>query len=67
MARQCYDPRVPDADVCVVRPLIDRRAAETPDKIYALFADGSTWTYAQLREEVVRTAIGLQSLGDQVL
>ena len=44
MAKAWHDPRVP-ADVdCVLRPLLERRAAETPDKVFALFADGSAWT-----------------------
>ena len=57
------DPRLPSAEDCVTRHLIDRHAAERPDKVYAIFADESTWTYAELRAEVRRTAAGLQALG----
>ena len=32
MTRIWFDPRVPDADLCVLRPLLDRHAAATPDK-----------------------------------
>jgi crotonobetaine/carnitine-CoA ligase len=63
MTRQNIDPRMAKPEDCVLRPLLDRRAAETPDKVYAIFQDDSSWTYAQLKEEVVRTAIGLQQLG----
>src|SRR5678815_2722975 len=58
-----HDPRVP-ADVdCVLRPLLERRAAETPDKVFALFADGSAWTYREAREVARRAAVGLRRLG----
>src|SRR3974390_3407070 len=58
-----YDPRVPAAEDCIARLLIDRRARETPDKVFSLFPDGSSWTYRQLRDAVVQTALGLQQLG----
>ena len=35
MTRTWFDPRVPDADRCVLRPLLDRHAAATPDKVFA--------------------------------
>jgi len=57
------DPRIPPAEVCVLRPLLDRRAALHPDRIYAVFPDGSRWTYADLREKVRQTARALQDLG----
>ncbi len=57
------DPRIAKPEDCVLRPLLDRRAAETPDKVYAIFQDDSSWTYAEMKAEVVRTAIGLQQLG----
>ena len=57
------DPRIPAADVCVLRPVLDRRARETPDKLFARFADGQQWTYRQTLEITQRTAAGLQALG----
>ena len=49
---------------CVVRALVDRRAAATPDRAYALFdADGTTWTYADLARWTRRFAAGFQRLG----
>ena len=44
------DPRVPADDACVLRPLLERRAAETPGKVFARFADGTEWTYRDARD-----------------
>lgn len=63
MPRTWHDPRVPDPDLCVLRPLLDRRAQSTPGKVFVRFADGSEWTYAKLREVVIDAAVGLQALG----
>src|SRR5437868_8715786 len=60
---QWFDPRVPAADACVLRPLLDRHAAATPDKVFARFADGTEWTYRQTQAIARRTAIGLSELG----
>ncbi|TXL71834.1 ATP-dependent acyl-CoA ligase [Vineibacter terrae] len=58
-----HDPRVPAPEDCVLRPLLERRAAATPDKVFIRFADGSTWTYRQTLEIARRTASGLRALG----
>jgi crotonobetaine/carnitine-CoA ligase len=50
-------------DVCVVRPVLDRLAAAQPDKVFVRFLDGSSWTYREFRDIVVRTAVGFQSIG----
>ena len=63
MTETPIDPRLPAAQDCVTRILIDRRAAETPDKVYAVFPDGERWTYARLRAEVRQAAAGLAALG----
>ena len=47
----------------VMRELVDRRAAEHPDRTFAVFEDGSTWSYAELRARAVHVARGLASLG----
>lgn len=57
------DPRIPESDACVVGPLIDRFAAETPEAVFAVFDTGESWSYAQLREIVRRTAAGLAGIG----
>ncbi len=65
MARTWYDPRVPAPEDCVLRPLLERRAAEMPDRVFARFADGSAWTYRQTRDAARRAALGFQRLGVQ--
>lgn len=55
---QCYP-----ADICVVRPVLDRLARSQPDKIFVRFSDGSGWTYAEFRQAVVQTARGFQVMG----
>lgn len=57
------DPRVLDRRRCVLRYLLDDFAAAQPDAVYAVFEDGGQWTYAALRDLVVRKAAGLQALG----
>src|SRR6185369_5088330 len=62
-AKAWYDPRVPAPDRCVLRPLLDRHANATPDKVFARFADGTEWTYRETQVIARRTAIGLRALG----
>jgi crotonobetaine/carnitine-CoA ligase len=57
------DPRLPPREQVITRELIEGHARRQPDKVFVRFEDGSTWTYAELRERVVATAIGLQALG----
>src|ERR1700679_3265057 len=57
------DPRVYPPDICVLRDILDRNAAEMPDKVFVLFDDGSEWTYAQTRLTVRRAAAALQRMG----
>jgi len=63
-APEATDPRIPPRDRCVTRELLDRWHREIPDKVFVKFGDnGEEWTFRQLREMVVQTAIGLQQLG----
>ncbi|MFT4768567.1 MAG: crotonobetaine/carnitine-CoA ligase [Glaciecola sp.] len=57
------DPRVPAREDCVIRYLIDKWAKEIPDTVYAIFEDGDTWTYKELRDEVISVAAGLAKRG----
>jgi crotonobetaine/carnitine-CoA ligase len=57
------DKRMPPRDACVMRDLIDRHARNMPDKPFALFADGSVWTFAELRDQVRGCAEALQRMG----
>ena len=63
MSSPSRDPRVPPNDRCVLRPLLERQAARQPDKGYVWFESGKEWTYAQMRNEAVRAANALRSLG----
>jgi crotonobetaine/carnitine-CoA ligase len=57
------DPRVFPPEVCVLRDILDRNAADAPDKVFVRFDDGSEWTYEQTRATVRRAAASLQRLG----
>ena len=54
---------VPAAAECVLRPLLESRAAQLGDKLYARFADGTTWTYTQTLQQARQAAAGLLALG----
>jgi crotonobetaine/carnitine-CoA ligase len=55
---QCFP-----ADVCVVRPVLDRLADTQPDKVFAQFCGGDRWTYRGFHQIVRQIALGFQSLG----
>lgn len=57
------DSRIPPREDCVVRYLIDKWATETPDSVYAIFENGETWTYQELRNKVLSVAAGLAKRG----
>ena len=57
------DSRVLNRRICVLRYLIDDMAQRQPNQVYAVFEDGGSWTYAQMRALVVGKAAGLQKLG----
>lgn len=63
IGRLARDPRMPRVEDCVLRPLLERRARETPDKVFAVFADGARWTYGDTREAAISTANALRALG----
>ena len=64
MSPRSADPRIPAPEDCVLRPLLDRRARETPDKVFVRFAaTGEEWTYSRLHRIVLETAAALQRLG----
>jgi crotonobetaine/carnitine-CoA ligase len=57
------DPRIPAPDLCVLRPMLERHARERPRATYAVFADGSEWSFAETLRQTRRAAAGLQALG----
>jgi crotonobetaine/carnitine-CoA ligase len=46
----------PTAEETVVRHLIDRHARERADQVFSLFEDGTQWTFAELKAQVVAAA-----------
>ncbi|RME67632.1 MAG: ATP-dependent acyl-CoA ligase [Alphaproteobacteria bacterium] len=57
------DPRVPPRTRCVLRYVMDHWAEAQGDRVYAIFADGTRWTYRELRRRTIAVAAGLQKLG----
>ena len=57
------DPRIPPSDVCVLRYVLDKWADRQPDKPFAVFGDGTCWTYRETRERAIRTATALAAIG----
>jgi carnitine-CoA ligase len=57
------DPRIPPPEDCVLPLLLARLAAATPDRIFAVFADGETWSYAATRRRALGVAAGLAAVG----
>lgn len=58
-----FNPAPPTAEQCVIPRLIDRYAAETPDKLFIRFETGEAWTWAETRHKALQTAAALQGLG----
>ncbi|MCV0396711.1 MAG: AMP-binding protein [Rhizobiaceae bacterium] len=57
------DPRMPEPEACVQRYMLERWAAEQPDKLFAIFQDDTRWTYAETQTVAIRTANALRGLG----
>ncbi len=60
---QHHDPRIPPRERCVLRYVMDHWAQDRGDQTYVIFADGSRWSYAELRQRTIAMAVGLQKLG----
>ncbi len=52
-----------DREDTVLPLLLARRAAEHPERIFAVFEDGSAWTYADVHAKAIHAARGLAALG----
>ncbi|MCR5855809.1 AMP-binding protein [Mesorhizobium sp. J428] len=57
------DPRMPPPDQCIQRYMLERWTKAQPDKVFAVFQDGETWTYADTLREAITTANALKALG----
>ncbi|WP_280415014.1 AMP-binding protein [Nocardia carnea] len=53
----------PSRDQAVLRYLLDHRAAEDPDKVFAVFDQGPVWTRKEVLARVRSAAASLQRLG----
>jgi crotonobetaine/carnitine-CoA ligase len=58
-----FDPSIPAREDCVLKSMLETRAARHPQRRLALFEDGSTWTYGECLADVRAAAAGLQRLG----
>ncbi len=57
------DPRMPPPEACVQRYLLEHWASIQPDKVFAVFADDTRWTYGETLDRTIRTANALRALG----
>lgn len=57
------DSRMPDRDTCVLPRILAKFAQEAPDRTFAVFDDGTEWSYARMRSEALSVAAGLSELG----
>lgn len=55
--------RVPNADECVLRTVLEKWAATQPDKVFVKLSETEEVTYGAMRDMTASTAAGLQSLG----
>jgi carnitine-CoA ligase len=53
----------PTREQCVLPAMLQRRAAQDPDEVFAAFENGQTVTFATLREDSLRVAAALSRLG----
>lgn len=57
------DPRMPAPENCVLPLILQRHAEATPDRVFAVFSDGTEWSYARMRREALTLAAGLAGQG----
>ena len=58
-----FDPLMPRREDCVLKAILDDRAARFPERRVALFENGTEWTWSECREQVRVQAAALQALG----
>jgi len=58
-----FDPALPRREDCVLKAILDERAARFPERRLALFDDGTEWTWGEARTQVRALAAALQRLG----
>ncbi|MCG5242317.1 AMP-binding protein [Azospirillum doebereinerae] len=55
--------RIPTADECVLRNLLEGQAGRQPDAVFVTFWRGETWSYRETLERVRRRAAALRAQG----
>jgi crotonobetaine/carnitine-CoA ligase len=60
---QDHSSLIPGREDCVVGALLQRWARERPGRNFLEFADGSSWTFAEMLQRTRVAAAGLQQLG----
>ena len=58
-----HESRIPAAESCVLRPMLEKWAASQPDKVFVKVSKAEEVTYRQMRELAVSAAAGLHRLG----
>lgn len=58
-----FQPDMPDRDDCVLGPLLDCGNRDHPERVFALFENGTSWSYADTWRNTRSWATGLQQLG----
>src|SRR5579864_1022164 len=58
-----HDDRIPAVDQCVIRPMLEKWAAQQPDKVFVKVSATVEVTYSRMRELAASTAAGLARLG----
>jgi crotonobetaine/carnitine-CoA ligase len=58
-----FQQGMPDRDGCVLGPLLDGGNRDHPDRVFALFENGASWSYADTWRNTRSWARGLQQLG----
>ncbi|MDP6469379.1 MAG: AMP-binding protein [Pseudomonadales bacterium] len=58
-----HDSNMPEAQACVLGPLLERWATEKPEEIAVLFEDGTSCAWVELLKLTRRVARGLSDMG----
>jgi acyl-CoA synthetase (AMP-forming)/AMP-acid ligase II len=55
-----FDPEMPRREDCVLKAILDDRAARVPERRLALFEDGTQWTWREGREQARAQAAAIE-------
>lgn len=60
---QNHDARIPPAEACVVRAMLEKWVATQPDKVFVKLSRSEEVTYREMHDLAASTATGLHRLG----